>query len=78
MFNGYPDVLTVAQLQKALQIGRNTAYNLIASNEIKSLRIGKNLRIPKKHLLDYITNSCYNNDVMDYPLSHDKNEEDIS
>ena len=54
MFNLYNDVLTVKELCEALKIGRNSAYALIRSGKIKSIRIGRNIKIPKKYLIDYI------------------------
>ncbi|MDO5785869.1 MAG: helix-turn-helix domain-containing protein [Eubacteriales bacterium] len=62
MFSGYPDMMTVSQLQEALGIGRNAAYNLIRSNKMKSLKIGRNIRIPKIWLIEYIEEEWYNND----------------
>jgi excisionase family DNA binding protein len=56
MFKGYPDVLTVEQVQEALGIGRNMAYELLKTKKIKSVRLGKNYRIPKPYLIDYIRN----------------------
>lgn len=60
MFMNYPDMMNVSQLQEALGIGRNMAYNLIKGNKIKSLKIGKNIRIPKAFLIDYVQQHCYN------------------
>lgn len=54
MFNSYPDVLSVKQLCEILDIGKNTAYRLLQSGEIKSIKIGKVYKIPKKTLKDYI------------------------
>lgn len=45
-----------------LEIGRNSAYKLINNGSIKSLRIGRNIRIPKIYLLDYLTTESYNKD----------------
>lgn len=68
MFCEYPDILTIEQLQEALHIGRSMAYFLIRSDQIKSLRIGKAIRIPKKYLIDYVQSQCYNSDmVIDSP-----------
>ena len=68
MFSAYPDILTIEELEDALQIGRSTAYRLIKNEQIKSLRIGKIIRIPKKYLMDYVQCQCYNNDmVIDSP-----------
>ena len=37
-----------------LDIGRNTAYELVRSGKIRSIRIGRQLRIPKDALQDYL------------------------
>lgn len=55
-----PDVLTVAQLQDYLKIGRKAAYDLIHIGAIKHLKIGRTIRIPKRFVLEYIESSCYN------------------
>ena len=55
MFNSYPDVLSVKQLCEILDIGKNTAYKLLQSGEIKSIKIGKVYKIPKKCLKEYIS-----------------------
>jgi excisionase family DNA binding protein len=59
MLSDFPDVLTIENLQKALSIGRTTAYRLIASGAIKHWKIGNVIKIPKPYLLNYIANSCY-------------------
>lgn len=54
MFDDYPDLITVEQLQKMLSIGRNTAYKMLKNNIIKSIRIGKIHKIPKLNVIDYL------------------------
>ena len=54
MFQDFPDVVNVAQLQKMLGVGRNTAYNLLKTNKIRSIRIGKIYRVPKINILKYL------------------------
>ena len=54
MFNSYPDVLSVKQLCEILDIGKNTAYRLLQSGEIKSIKIGKVYKIPKKYLKEFL------------------------
>ena len=54
MFNSYPDVLSVKQLCEILNIGKNTAYKLLQSGEIKNIKIGKVYKIPKKEVRRYI------------------------
>ena len=53
-FKGYPDIVSLPQLRDMLQIGKNTAYELLANNEIKSIRIGRVYKIPKQNVIDYI------------------------
>lgn len=62
MLENYNDVLQIKDIMDILEIGRNSAYKLISSGSIKSLRIGRNIRIPKTYLLDYLTTESYNND----------------
>jgi excisionase family DNA binding protein len=54
MFQQYPDVVNVAQLQRMLGIGKNTAYKLLKENKISSIRIGKVHKIPKKNIIKYL------------------------
>lgn len=59
VFNNYPDLLTIEQMQKAMGIGRTTAYQLIADGKIRHMRIGKSIKIPKLFIIDFISQSCY-------------------
>ncbi len=59
MFKDLPDIMTVKQMQDALQIGRNTAYSIIKKNEIESIKIRNSIRITKKALEKY-AKVCYN------------------
>lgn len=54
MFEEYPDIMTVAQLQEALQIGRTWAYKLIRSGEIDYFKVGTSIRIPKENIIRYV------------------------
>ncbi len=54
LFENYPDLVTVAQLQKMLSVGRSMAYTLIESRIIPSVRIGNTYRIIKKDVISYI------------------------
>ena len=38
-----------------LGIGRNTAYELVRSGQIRSIRIGRQLRIPKEAVQEYLS-----------------------
>ena len=54
-FDDIPLVLTVEELMPILSIGKNTAFALVRSGQIKSIRAGKQIRILKHELLEYLT-----------------------
>ena len=54
-----PDILTVSDLQKLLNISRSTAYRLIENGEIRCIRVGRTIRIPKRFIADFIKNSVF-------------------
>ena len=47
-------MLRVEELMPILSIGRNTAYELIRSGQIRSIRIGRQIRIPRDALLEFL------------------------
>ena len=49
-----PMILRVEDLMPILGIGRNTVYELIRSGQIRSVRIGRQIRIPREALLDFL------------------------
>ena len=54
-YDELPLTLRVEDLMPILDIGRNTAYELVRCGKIRSIRIGKQLRIPKQALIDYLS-----------------------
>ena len=54
-YDELPLTLRVEDLMPILDIGRNTAYEQIRCGKIRSIRIGKQLRIPKQALIDYLS-----------------------
>lgn len=60
-----PDILTVSQMQAVLHIGKKAAYDLICTGKVKHLKIGRNIRIPKRFLLEYLEAECYNKKATD-------------
>jgi len=62
-----PDVLQVEDVMGFLQIGRNTIYQMLRSGQLPSIRIGRQYRIPKKILLSYLEEKCYNSDMEGSP-----------
>ena len=54
-YDELPLTLRVEELMPILDIGRNTAYELVRCGTIRSIRIGKQLRIPKDALVEYLS-----------------------
>ena len=54
-YDELPLTLRVEDLMPILDIGRNTAYELVRCGTIRSIRIGKQLRIPKDALIEYLS-----------------------
>lgn len=54
VFTDYPDVVSVDDLCRMLQISTATAYKLLKKREIESLRIGHVYKIPKLYVLKYL------------------------
>ena len=49
-----PMTLRVDELMPILGIGRNTAYKLVRSGKLRSIRVGRQVRIPKNALIDFL------------------------
>jgi len=54
-FDDLPLTLRMEDLMPILGIGRNTAYKLVRSGQIRNVRIGRQLRVPKDAVLDFLT-----------------------
>lgn len=54
-YDELPLTLRVEDLMPILGIGRNTAYELVRSGQIFSVKVGRQLRIPKQALIDYLS-----------------------
>lgn len=48
------DILTVKELSKLLRIGINAAYRLVRSGVIHSVRVGRQYRIPRSAVDEYL------------------------
>ena len=58
MFSNYPDVVNFAQMKEMLgNIGSTLAYKLLRENTIKSIKVGRAYKIPKKNIIEYLTNN---------------------
>lgn len=47
-------ILTPKDLMAMLQLGRNSVYELLQLDIIKSVKIGRNYRIEEKDVLEYL------------------------
>jgi len=54
LFESYPDILTVRQVAEMLNIGRNNAYELVRSGQIRSVTIGRQIRVPKDSVIAFV------------------------
>ena len=52
--NDFPLVLKVEDLMQILSIGKNTAYRLVRSGKIYSVRVGRFYRIPRDAFEEYL------------------------
>lgn|GEM_PF-135615 len=58
MFKDYPDVVSVGQLKEMLQIGQVLAYKLVKEGEIKSRKVGREYKILKSTVIEYLSRGC--------------------
>lgn len=56
IFKDYPDIVNVDDLTHMLGIGKNKAYELINTNAIQSIRIGRKHIIPKFRVIEFLQN----------------------
>lgn len=54
-YTNLPLILSVDQLAEVLRVGRNTAYDLVHSGQIRSVRVGRQIRIPRDALIDFLS-----------------------
>ena len=50
-----PLALRVEDLMPILDIGRNTAYELVRSGKIRSVKVGRQLRIPRDAVVEFLS-----------------------
>ena len=55
LFTDYPDVLAIEDVMEMLGIGKVLAYRLLRGRHIKSVKIGRQYKIAKTHLIEYLT-----------------------
>ena len=54
MLEQYDDILTILDLAEALKIGSTQAYRLVRSGKIKAFKSGKDWKVPKQAVIQYI------------------------
>jgi excisionase family DNA binding protein len=54
MFEQYNDLVTVEELCEMLFIGKNAAYKLLSSKQLKAFRYNRVWKIPKQGVIEYI------------------------
>jgi len=54
MFDNHNDLLSVEELCEVLMIGKNSAYTLLASGELKAYRAGTRWKIPREAVIQYV------------------------
>lgn len=54
-YEDLPLTMRVEDLMPVLRIGRNAAYELVRSGKIRSIRVGRSIRIPREAVIDYLT-----------------------
>jgi len=50
----YPDVMAVKEVSKVLSVSTKTVYKLLNQGVITSLKVGREFRVPKVYLMQYI------------------------
>lgn len=53
-----PDIITVDELCEILMIGKNMAYRLLNSGEIRCFKISREWKIPRTSVYEYIQRQC--------------------
>lgn len=61
MFQTYDDILTVTELAEILRIGTTQAYRILKRGDISAFKEGKDWKIPKESVKQYIINKTNNN-----------------
>ena len=53
-FDTLPLTLRVEELMPILGIGRNTAYELVRCGQIRSIKVGRQIRVPKDAVIEFL------------------------
>ena len=58
-FESMPFVLNVMDIADTLNIGRNKAYELVNTGQIKALKVGNQYRVPKEAFIAFIKGTLH-------------------
>lgn len=53
-FDDLPDVLTPAEVQSFLRLGRNATYSLLQAGTLRSVRLGQKYLVPRHALRELL------------------------
>lgn len=54
LLEGIKDILSPQDLYNILPIGKNNIYKLLNDGDIKNIRVGRKIIIPKQYLIEYL------------------------
>lgn len=54
MFENPYDILSPEEAMEELRIGKNSIYDLLNSGKLKGFKVGRNWKIPRKSIDNYI------------------------
>lgn len=55
---GNPLLLTISQVADLLNLGRTKTYELVMSNRIKSVKLGRRRLVPRHNVENYVAELC--------------------
>lgn len=61
MFETYDDILTIEEVAEALKIGTSQAYKIVRSGDLNAYKEGKDWKVPKFALKNYIEKRIFKN-----------------
>lgn len=57
MFQNYPDVITTEQVAEMIGVCKSTIYNLLKTQRLRHVRVGRKYVIPKQAVIDFVIGS---------------------
>ncbi len=50
----FPALMTVDEVAKQLRVGRNSAYMLVKTGQLRCIKIGRTIRVPRAAVIEFI------------------------